>query len=65
MAEAQNDYATKRRGVHLSAPNKDTIHLPVQLSYSTVKSMRTQDYNALKLLQRQDVFRTSAVQMKL
>ncbi|TNN37913.1 hypothetical protein EYF80_051930 [Liparis tanakae] len=27
MAEAQNDYARKRRGVHLSAPNKDAIHL--------------------------------------
>lgn len=40
MAEAQNDYARKRRGVHLSAPNKDTIHLPMQLSYSTVKCIQ-------------------------
>lgn len=40
MAEAQNDYARKRRRVHLSAPNKDTIHLPVQLSYSTVKCIQ-------------------------
>lgn len=40
MAEAQNDYARKRRGVHLFAPNKDTIHLPMQLSYSTVKCIQ-------------------------
>lgn len=40
MAEAQNDYARKRRGVHLSEPNKDTIHLPMQLSHSTVKCIQ-------------------------
>lgn len=40
MAEAQNDYARKRRGLHLSAPNKDTIHLPMLLSYSTVKCIQ-------------------------
>lgn len=40
MAEAQNDYARKQRGVHLFAANKDTIHLPMQLSYSTVKCIQ-------------------------
>lgn len=40
MAEAQNDYARKSGGVHLFVANKDTIHLPVQLSYSTVKCIQ-------------------------